>query len=125
MNKPERRTNVSFKDVQIAYLLDGIAGVEKLLSDHKNAGPVIKRALKQLRGQGRNVESLQSFVNDKFGGDGRGRAMPLAGEERRYKAQQVADSGVFLRLPLTTIAAGKGDVLKVRFEADRIVISKA
>jgi hypothetical protein len=118
------RSIVSFKDVQIAYLLDGIAGVEKLLTGHKSASAVVKRALKEMKGQGRNVEPLEAFVNDKFGGSGRGRAMPLVGEERRYKAQQIADGGAFLRLPLTPIGVGKGGVVKVRFESDRIVVSK-
>ena len=119
-----KRSIVSFNDLQIAYLLDGIAGVEKLVADKKNAAPILKRALKELKGQGRNVETLETYVNEKHGTSGRGRAMPSIGEERRYKAQQIADGGTFLRLPLTPIGVKKGGVVKVRFEADRVIVTK-
>ena len=122
--KAPKRAIVSFKDLQIAYLLDGIAGVEKLVSGRKNAGPILKRALKEMKGQGRNVETLEAYVNSKHSALGRGRSMPNVGEDRRYKAQQIADGGTFLRLPLTPIGVKKGGVVKVRFEADRVIVTK-
>lgn len=115
---------VSFKDLQIAYLLDGIAGVEKLVANKKNPGPILRRALDELKAQGRNVETLESYIGLRHGSTGRGRSMPNVGEERRYKAQQVGDSGTFLRLPLTPIGVKKGGVVKVRFEADRVIVTK-
>lgn len=123
--KATKRAIVSFKDVQIAYLLDGISGVEKLVGTRKNAGIILKRALKELKGQGRNVETLESYVNERHGNSGRGRAMPSVGEERKYRAQQIGDGGTFLRLPLTPIGVKKGGVVKVRFEADRIIVTKS
>lgn len=119
-----KRSIVSFKDLQIAYLLDGIAGVEKLVAGKKSAVAVLKRAHKELKAQGRNVETLENYINENYGTSGRGRAMPAIGEERRYKAQQIADGGTFLRLPLTPIGVKKGGVVKVRFEADRVIVSK-
>ena len=122
--KDTKRSIVSFKDLQIAYLLDGISGVEKLVAGKKNAGSILKRALKEMTGQGRNVETLEAYVNERYGSSGRGRAMPNVGEERKYKAQQIGDGGTFLRLPLTPIGVKKGGVVKVRFEADRVVVTK-
>ena len=122
--KPPKRTVVSFKDIQIAYLLDGLAGVEKLIHGRKSAGAVLRRALRELKAQGRNTDALESFVNDKFGIGGRGRSMPGVGEERRYKAQQIKTGGAFLRLPLAPLGVKKGGDVRVRFENDRIVISK-
>ncbi len=119
-----KRSIVSFKDLQIAYLLDGISGVEKLVAGKKNAGSILKRALKEMGGQGRNVETLQKYVDERYGSSGRGRAMPNVGEERKYKAQQIGDGGTFLRLPLTPIGVKKGGVVKVRFESDRVVVTK-
>ena len=87
----KQRGVVSFKDLQIAYLLDGIAGVEKLVSGRKNPGPILKRALNELKAQGRNVDTLESYITSRHGATGRGRSMPNVGEERRYKAQQVAE----------------------------------
>jgi len=122
--KNTKRSIVSFKDLQIAYLLDGLSGVEKLVAGKKNAGTILKRALKEMTGQGRNVETLQRYVDERYGSSGRGRAMPNVGEERKYKAQQIGDGGTFLRLPLTPIGVKKGGVVKVRFEADRVVVTK-
>jgi hypothetical protein len=119
-----KRSIVSFKDLQIAYLLDGIGGIEKLVAGRKNAGTILKRALKEMSDQGRNVETLQSYVAERYGSSGRGRAMPNVGEERKYKAQQIGDGGTFLRLPLTPIGVKKGGVVKVRFEADRVIVTR-
>jgi hypothetical protein len=119
-----KRSIVSFKDLQIAYLLDGIGGVEKLVAGRKNAGAILKRALKEMAEQGRNVETLQAYVDERYGSSGRGRAMPNVGEERKYKAQQIGDGGTFLRLPLTPIGVKKGGVVKVRFEADRVIVTR-
>ena len=89
--KDTKRSIVSFKDLQIAFLLDGISGVEKLVAGKKNAGSILKRALKEMTAQGRNVETLEAYVNERYGSSGRGRAMPNLGEERKYKAQQIGD----------------------------------
>jgi hypothetical protein len=119
-----KRSIVSFKDLQIAYLLDGIGGVEKLVAGRKSAGSILKRVLKEMSDQGRNVETLQAYIDERYGSSGRGRAMPHIGEERKYKAQQIGDGGTFLRLPLTPIGVKKGGVVKVRFEADRVIVTR-
>lgn len=121
----QKRTVVSFKDVQIAYLLDGISGVEKLVSNRKSAGGVLRRALRELKQQGRSVDALEAYVGERYGSGGRGRSMPGVGEERKYKAQQIKSGGAFLRLPLTPLGIKKGGSVRVRFEADRIVVIKA
>jgi hypothetical protein len=120
-----KRTVISFKDVEIAYLLDGITGVERLLSGRKSAAAVLRRALRDLKEQGRAVDALESYIADKYGSSGRGRSVPTPGEERRYKAQQIKQGGAFLRLPLNVLGVGKGQNVRVRFERDRIVVSKA
>jgi hypothetical protein len=122
-----KRSIVSFKDVQIAYLLDGISGVEKLVSGRKSAGTIIRKALRELKAQGRSVESLESYVGEKYGSGGRGRSMPSIGEERTYRAQAIGDppGPAFLRLPLTPLGIKKKGTGRVRFEADRIVVTKA
>ncbi len=120
----QKRQVVSFKDVQIAFLLDGISGVEKLVAGKKNAGPMLRRALAGLKAQGRNVDTLEAFIDAKHATAGRGRSMPNVGEERRYKAQQIGQGGSFLRLPLTPIGVKKGGVVKVRFEADRVIVTR-
>ena len=122
--KSAKRSVVSFKDIQIAFLLDGISGVEKLIAGRKSAGVVLRKALRDLKDQGRSVEALQAYVDAHFSSSGRGRSMPSIGEERKYKAQQIKTGGAFLRLPLHPLGVKKGGSVRVRFETDRIVVTK-
>jgi len=119
-----RRSSLSFKDVQIAYLMNGVHSVERLHKDGKASTSTIRRALTQLRTGGREVTSLEKWIGDNLGVGIRGRAAPLAGQERVYRAQQIKTSGPFLRLPLSALSVGKGEVVSVRFEKDRIVVRK-
>ena len=103
---------------------------EKVAVESRQAGEALLSKWRRDRednikgGQGRNVETLQKYVDERYGSSGRGRAMPNVGEERKYKAQQIGDGGTFLRLPLTPIGVKKGGVVKVRFESDRVVVTK-
>lgn len=123
--KSDGRKVISFKDVQIAYLLDGVKGVERLLKDRKSPGSVLKRALQELKETGTNTKALEEFIGESFSAAGRGRAIPQVGEERRYKAQQVKSGTPFLRLPLNTLGLKKGKAVKVRFEAGQILVTSA
>ncbi len=125
IKKPETsRKVISFKDIQIAYLLDGIEGVDRLVKGRKSPAAVLKRALRELKSQGSDTSELEGYVAEKFGSTGRGRSVPQAGEERRYKAQQIKAGAPFLRLPLNTLGIKKGKQVRVRFEADRIVVTR-
>lgn len=118
------RTLVSFKDVQLAYLMDGISAVQGLVDSKKASKSTVRRALKKLQESGRDVSSLERWVAEHVGPIGRGRAAPLPGETRSYKAQQIKNSGPFLRLPLDALGVGKGSVIRVNFENDRIVVTR-
>lgn len=122
--KRKRRSAVSFKDVQIAYLCSGISPIEQMHSRRLASANTIRRALHQLKSNGSPVDTLEKWFQDNFGAGARGRAAPQAGQERIYRAQQIKTSGTFLRLPLTALAIGKGEVVTVRFEKDRIVVKK-
>ena len=120
-----KRTTLSFKDVQIAYLLNGLPQIEKLHKDGKASSATIRRALSHLRSGGREVTTLERWIQDNLGIGVRGRAAPQAGQERIYRAQQIKTSGPFLRLPLGALEVNKGESVTVRFEKDRIVVKKA
>ncbi len=115
---------MSFKDVQIAYLCSGIAPIEQMHTRRQASINTIRRALHHLKSNGSPVDTLEKWFQDNFGAGARGRAAPQAGQERVYRAQQIKTSGTFLRLPLTALAIGKGEVVTVRFEKDRIVVKK-
>ena len=117
-----KRKLVSFKDIQIAYLIGGIEGVEKLVDGKKNAGTLLRRAVKELKGAGKPTEALDHYIADRHGPGTRGRAVPVSGQERLYKAQKIHAGGPFLRLPLAPLGTNKGGFVRVRFEKNQIIV---
>ncbi len=120
-----KRSTVSFKDVQIAYLMNGVPSVEQLHKDGKASSTTIRRALVHLRSVGdRSVNNLEEWIHSNLGLGVRGRAAPQAGQERVYRAQQIKTSGPFLRLPLSALAINKGEVVTVCFEREQITVKR-
>ncbi len=120
----KRRTTLSFKDVEILYLVEGLSPIIKLYSEKKVSPATIRRAVLALRSVGKMESSLENWVSEYLRVGSRGRAAPKVGQERVYRAQQINESGPFLRLPLGALQASKGDALFVSFENDRIVVKK-
>lgn len=131
-NKPKKAkaskvngARVSFKDVQLAYALDGLDGVIKALGERKAAKNIINKAIAGFKAQGHDTSKLESYVEKTYPATIRGRAMPEAGEDRDYKAQQLGKGGAFLRLPLNPLGVEKGASVKVSFKDDRITVVRA
>ena len=122
LKKQLKRSLISFKDIQIAYLLDDIAGVERLISNRKNPGPLLRRALKELVKSGKKTDSLEKYILAHHGTGSRGRSIPISGQERIYRAQKLAAGTAFLRLPLSPLGTLKGGKVRVIFENDRIIV---
>lgn len=120
----KKRSTFSFKDVEILYLVEGLTPIIKLHKDKKISPATIRRAVIALRNVGKMESSLESWVNENLMVGSRGRAAPKIGQERVYRAQQINESGPFLRLPLGAIRASKGDALAVSFDNDFIVVKK-
>lgn len=118
----KKRSLVSFKDIQIAYLIEGIDGVEKLIKGRKNIASLLRRAVKELKAAGKQTEALDKYIADHHGPGTRGRAVPITGQERIYKAQKIHAGGPFLRLPLAPLGTGKGGYVRVLFEKDQIIV---
>lgn len=53
----------------------------------------------------------------------RGRQPPVSGDRRRYRVQQLAEGGPFLRLSMASLGLRKGDAAHVDFEDGRIVVT--
>ena len=117
-----KRTLVSFKDIQIAYLIEGMDGVERLLEGRKNIASLLRRAVKELKAAGKKTDALDKYIAEHHGPGTRGRAVPISGQERLYKAQKIHAGGPFLRLPLAPLGTDKGGFVRVRFERDQIVV---
>jgi hypothetical protein len=116
---------LSYKDVQIAYLADGVSAVEKLLNEGRTSRAAVRKALDALRQQGAAAATLDDFVKTHLGqGRRRGRSAPLAGTDRTYRAQKLETGSPFVRLPLEALGVKKGGLVTVRFERDRIIVTK-
>tara|TARA_Y100001934_G_C11593909_1_gene424567 strand:+ start:98 stop:472 length:375 start_codon:yes stop_codon:yes gene_type:complete len=119
-----RKQSHNYKDVQIAFLLDGLKGVQKLHEREQLSREVVQKAVKILKSLGKDTESLAQWAKLQFRVKRLGRPAPKVGEHKLYKAQQIKDGGLFLRLPVETLVDAKGMALEVRFEADRIEVRK-
>jgi hypothetical protein len=116
---------LSYKDAQIAYLSDGIGALERLVRERKVSRAALRKAVDALREAGAASGPLDQFVSTHLGTGRRGRAAPQVGSERTYRAQQLEQGSPFLRLPLDALNIRKGASVTVRFERDRIIISKS
>ncbi len=120
--KLTKRTLVSFKDIQIAFLIEGIDGVERLLEGRKNIASLLRKAAKELKTAGKKTDALDKYIAENHGPGVRGRAVPMSGQERLYKAQKIHAGGPFLRLPLAPLGTNKGGYVRVRFDRDQIIV---
>lgn len=121
---PRAGKRLSYKDIQIAFLSDGVSAVEKLLKDGRASRGAVRKALDALRQQGAAAATLDDFVKTHIGQGRRGRSAPLVGTDRTYRAQKLNTGSPFLRLPLEALGVKKGGLVTVRFERDRIVVTK-
>ena len=121
---PKAVKRLSYKDIQIHYLADGVSAVEKLLNEGRASRAAIRKALDALRQQGAAAATLDDFVKTHIGQGRRGRTAPLVGTDRTYRAQKLATGSPFVRLPLEAIGVKKGGLVTVLFERDRIIVSK-
>lgn len=121
---PKGRKHVSFKDLQIAYLKNGIGSISKSYQERKTTKIAILKALEGLKKTDTEVASFEQWVVENLKTKPRGRAAPPAGSERVYKAQQINRTGPFLRLPLNSLNVEKGQLASVIFEKDQIIVQK-
>ena len=118
------RKNISFKDLQIAYLQDGVGSITKLYQEGKASKIAIQKAFGGLKEMGKEIASLEQWVLETFQTKARGRAVPAPGSERIYKAQKIRTGGPFLRLPLDVLHIEKTQLISVIFEKNKIIVKK-
>lgn len=124
--KKNQKEKVSYKDVMILLLAEGLSAVEASFKDGTFSRHNLQAAVEHLAVcMPRQSEDLAKFLAQAAPvRPHRGRVAPQTGDERDYKAQQVNDTDPYLRLPLSTLGAKKGDIVRVRFEADRLVVTR-
>lgn len=125
LKKEKTIRGLSYKDVQIIFLSDGLERIEALM----NAGAISKNTLRRAAvefGNAKVAQAFNDFVKARMVGSGhRGRRPPHAGDNRKYRAQQIGDGGLFIRLPVSGLAKSKGSAVTVQFLSDTIKVKAA
>ena len=118
---------VTSKDLEIAFLIGQLDGVNDLL-DTAGKVPgkkVFAQALTSLDSKGLETAQLAEFITDLFpaSGKGRGKQQPVNGETRFYSVQRVKNSAPFIRLPLSILDVKQGQEVAVLFNGKKIVVT--
>ena len=81
-------TRISNKDLQVAFLVNGIDGVQAMTADNVPAKATLQAAIDSLENLGQEVAPLVAFMDTLHpAGDGsRGRSAPQNGENRNIAA---------------------------------------
>ncbi len=118
------RTGPTVKDALIAFALDGIGG----LKDSGATATTVRKVIRHLRAKGKDASVVESYASETFhldfSGGGRGRSAPAKGTSRLYTVQTLKDSDApFIRLPVSTLALGKGAKVAVKFSDGKIEVA--
>lgn len=122
------RTNISFKDLGMAFLMNGIEGVQKIVELSNVPKATHLKAIAFLKENNKEVSDYETFLNASFNASEpperlhRGRSAPKPGESRIYKTQKIGVGGIFVKIPLEAIGCERGDKVKVDFEGDKISV---
>ena len=118
------KTRITNKDLQVAYLVNGVAGVQAMTSDNVPAKITFQTAIDSLEKLGQEVDPLIAYMETHYSSDtGALRTAPQNGETRTYKVGQPRDGAPKVSIPLNTLNAAKGDNVNVSFENGKIVIT--
>jgi hypothetical protein len=123
--KAKSKERISVKDILIAATMSGSAGLDDIGAEDKVH--LLRKAAEFCAQQGKgDIETVIVAYANARGlclWPGRGRGVPVAGETRSYKTQQVGTDGdPFIRLPISALGVKKGDVVTVEFKADVISV---
>lgn len=111
---------LSYKDVLVTYLLEGLPGLQRLHEERLAKPPTFWRALRHLRNAGKPYQELEEWCQLYL----KGHRSPVTGMRRAYRAQQLRSSAPFIRLPVEALGARKGQLLGVSFEDGKLVVTK-
>ena len=118
-----RKSIVNAKDIIVAMMCNGMAGVTALFNDKGFTVATLDSAIDTLSGTEHSV-SLSQFRAANFAASNgvRGRKAAAIGDTRVYAVQEVKDTGAFIRLPVELLGLAKGDDVNVTFYKGRIVV---
>lgn len=127
-----RKPPFTWKDGVTTYLMFGVEKLAERLEDHTNASDLVGRMIEEFESNGLKgdkvnpLKALKAQIDSEVSSGQRGRKPVEIGDVRPFKVQAVEDSEeTFIRLPIRTLNATKGNYVKASFENDRIVLTVA
>lgn len=140
----QKRKNVTFKDLFMAFMInESVEEISRLHDESNITRETHRKAIKQIKEANKDTTAYEAWLSEVFpgevGGDSRGKTPPQAGESRVYKVQRVAKkkkdesgqlvqvgmSGPFIRLPLDSLSLDRGDKIRVSFDNGVITVAPA
>ena len=127
--RSKKKGALTYKDVAIQFLVDGVDALNKLRDSGALTDATARRTARYLS----TLANSSGVVFEKWlvsklpalsGHAGRGRPTPQIGETRDYSAQQIKRGTTFIRLPVFPMGAKKKDTISVRYESDRIIVTR-
>lgn len=125
------RKTVTYKDVALAFLMEGAKGLENLkveLGGTDIPENVLWTAIESMKASNQDTAKLREFAVSLYGEPStgqRGRVSPKIGDKRVYKVQKLDKGEEFLRLPIGALKVAKGAGVNVEYLDGRIVITPA
>ena len=114
-----RKPRVTYNDVLVTYMLQGVDAVSRQLIDHTNPVKCLDDAMEKIR-EGDATRDLSDLedLRERFAAgrtNGRRGASPLVvGGSKTYSTQQVGEAGdLFIRLPVSLLVSAKGEGVEV------------
>ena len=124
---PSKKRGITYKDVVIMFLAEGLSPIEKNFQSGKVTITALRRAALDLKESYPERSDLLTAFVDKVQPVQpavRGRTAPKAGDERDYKAQKIGTNEPFLRLPLSVLGVKKGEAVTVLFQEGVLKVTK-
>lgn len=110
----KKKRGIAFTHVVMAYLMNQVAGVQKLHAENDLSRDTIRTAMRELKENGKLGSDLTKWYGETFG---TAIGAPQAGEARVYTAQlQKGSPTPFIKLPLPHVK--EGDKVEAFFAED-------
>lgn len=126
----DKKVRLQSKDLEIAFLSEGLQGVQQMVAGHAKPGNVLRSAVRSLSERGQDVTELQAFVDENHPQSSnagvRGRRAPQLGEQNRELKVQRSQSGdLFVRVNVTALAVSKGSKVNMCVSDEGLVTLEA
>lgn len=121
--KKPRIVGMTKNDLALAYALDGLDGIAKILGQNKLPRLLAKKVSAELSAKGKAHDDFCALY---LAASSRGapKMQPVAaGDSRQYSVQVTKAGKKYVHVPLDLLPVGKGSKVTMSFSTDAVVVS--